>query len=631
MAALADLSSTVTLAASQQLNLDTGAIGGSGDLLFTGSAVSPQGAAMIFNVGSGGLAQFNLLTLTSLKSVPTSFYTQTPLGGGMLEKDDVFQIRTNGGNYAKILITAVSPSSVTLQFTTYGSAGGPGIATVQNNYSYLLPGQPNYGIAPGTIFIVTGFGLASATTVSSLEDSTVGLPLGLNGASISVTVNGVTTHPAFYYAIATQLAAVLPSSTPVGTGMITVNYNGGNASSPIVVVPSALGFITYSAGSGGVGLGNVTNNSTGAVFTYNNSTAPGDTIVLWGSGLGATVDSDTTFTTAPHAIDVPLQIYIGGLPAAIVYQGSSGYPGLNQINVIIPKGVQPGCGVSVVGVTGNVVSNIITIPHASAEGATCSDPVVGISASQLLTLGSDYNSGTLVLGHVTSTSTGAVNAAFGTFSRAHGASNASGVGVVSIGSCIVDSAATAASASMSTSSPLDPGKLTVTGPTGAQPVTEEGTGSYGAVLPAEFIPAQGGSFTFNGTGGTTAGTSVGAFSTTLNLGVPLVWSNMNSITAVNRAQGLSVTWTGGAPNTYVIIYGSSASALAGVNVSFTCFAPVALGQFAIPSYILNALPAGSGALSVEATTPLQSFFASGLDVGAAGGISGGLIGSVPYN
>ncbi len=177
----------------------------------------------------------------------------------------------------------------------------------------------------------------------------MGLPLTLNGASVSVTVNGVTTHPAFYYAIATDLAAVLPSSTPVGTGTIVVNYNGGSASAPITVVPSALGFITYNPGSGGVGLGNVTNNSTGAVYNYNNSTAPGDTIVLWGSGLGASIDSDTLYTSSPHAINVPLQIYIGGLPAVIAYQGSSGYPGLNQIDVTIPKGVQPGCGVSVVG------------------------------------------------------------------------------------------------------------------------------------------------------------------------------------------------------------------------------------------------------------------------------------------
>ncbi len=125
--------------------------------------------------------------------------------------------------------------------------------------------------------------------------------------------------------------------------------------------------------------------------------------------------------------------------------------------------------------------------------------------------------------------------------------------------------------------------------------------------------------------------AVGAFSTTLNVGAPLVWSNMNSITTVNRAQALTVTWTGGAPNTYVNINGSSESALAGVNVSFSCFAPLALGQFAIPSYILTALPAGSGMLSVEGATALQNFFAAGLDVGAAGGISGGAIGSVPYN
>ncbi len=87
------LSNTVTLSANQQLNLDTGAVGGSsGDLLFTGTGIAPQGSAMIFNVGSGGLALFNDLTLTSLMCVPTSVYRQTPIGGSMLGKNDVFRL-----------------------------------------------------------------------------------------------------------------------------------------------------------------------------------------------------------------------------------------------------------------------------------------------------------------------------------------------------------------------------------------------------------------------------------------------------------------------------------------------------------------------------------------------------------
>jgi uncharacterized protein (TIGR03437 family) len=59
-----------------------------------------------------------------------------------------------------------------------------------------------------------------------VQDATAGLPLTLNGASISVTVGGVTTDPAIYYTSPSQIAAVLPASTPVGTGTLTVTYNG---------------------------------------------------------------------------------------------------------------------------------------------------------------------------------------------------------------------------------------------------------------------------------------------------------------------------------------------------------------------------------------------------------------------
>jgi len=71
-----------------------------------------------------------------------------------------------------------------------------------------------------------------------LQDTqaTGGIPLTLNGASITVVVGSVTTHPALYYTSPTQLAAVLPAATPVGTGTLTVNYRGANSASAAIQV-----------------------------------------------------------------------------------------------------------------------------------------------------------------------------------------------------------------------------------------------------------------------------------------------------------------------------------------------------------------------------------------------------------
>ena len=89
--------------------------------------------------------------------------------------------------------------------------------------------------------------MATPGAPAVLQDSSNGLPLTLNGASVAVTVAGVTVNPALYYATPTQIAAVLPSNTPVGTGSVTVSYNGiTSAPASTKVVQSALGLATMS-------------------------------------------------------------------------------------------------------------------------------------------------------------------------------------------------------------------------------------------------------------------------------------------------------------------------------------------------------------------------------------------------
>ncbi len=613
-AAWADLSGIATVPANSALNLDTGAVATSGgDLLFNGSKLTAQGSAKAIDAGNIQLSGFNIFTQGVLQSYGPGLSNLSFTAS----VGDVFVVLTNGGNYSKALVTALSASSVTLQYLTYGSSAapsGPAITAVQNNYSYLQVGLPNYGIAPGTLFIIKGTDLANPGTAVLQSSGGSGIPTSLNGASISVTVNGVTTHPAMYYAIPTQIAAVLPSSTPVGTGTITVTYNGTTSSAAAIqVVATALGFDTY-FGSG-TGLGVATNASSGAVFNYTNSATPGQTIVLWASGLGAdSADSDTVFTSSPHAVNVPLQIYIGGIPATILYQGSSGYPGLNQIDVTIPPSVQPGCGVSIVAISGSIVSNTVSIP-VTAGGGVCSDPALGVSTQTVSLNGGSYKFGSVAISQETASGTTGSTAG-ANFVQVGGAQSTNGGGLNSIGNCYVSQSVIGATAPATTTG-LDAGTVTVTGPSGTQsvPAITSQPGTYDAILPAGFIPAGGASFTFTGTGGK----DVGAFTATVKYSNPLTWTNMSSITSVNRSQGVTVTWTGGDPNSYVLITGGSTSpanangANGIVAAGFFCDAPVAAGKFTVPSYVLLGMPAGTGSLNVEnATTPV-AFSASGLD------------------
>jgi uncharacterized protein (TIGR03437 family) len=137
-----------------------------------------------------------------------------------------------------------------------------------------------------------------------LQDATKGLPLTLNGASVSVTANGVTTQPALYYATATQITAVLPSATPAGAATFSVAYNGqASSSAPVNVSKTAFGFDSfYETGNGPA----VATDANYRLVTLTHSAIPGQAVTFWGSGLGASPqDSDTAYTTAPHVISVP--------------------------------------------------------------------------------------------------------------------------------------------------------------------------------------------------------------------------------------------------------------------------------------------------------------------------------------
>src|SRR5579862_1729404 len=241
----ADLSENTILQSGLALNLDTGAVVSSGgDILWNGSTLAPQGSATVYNVGNAGATNFN--------GLPQSYWvtlapagSSTPIAANLLVAGDAFVANTSSGKVAKVLVVANSGGAITLQFTTFGASAstGPAVSQILNNSSLIPPGMPNFGIAPSSIFVVQGSGLADpGTPVLQDTQAAGGLPSTLNGANITVAVGGVTTHPALYYTSPTQLAAVLPAATPVGTGTLTVNYKGTNsAPAPIQVVASAVG------------------------------------------------------------------------------------------------------------------------------------------------------------------------------------------------------------------------------------------------------------------------------------------------------------------------------------------------------------------------------------------------------
>ena len=128
----------------------------------------------------------------------------------------------------------------------------PVINAVTNNFGGTLPGLPNYGIAPASTVCHLWQRYVRRCAARPFKPAPVrACRSTLNGMNIFVNVKGVATTPHIYYAIPTQVAAVLPSTTPVGTGTITVKYKGQTGMAPITVTKSAFGILTANgAGSG---------------------------------------------------------------------------------------------------------------------------------------------------------------------------------------------------------------------------------------------------------------------------------------------------------------------------------------------------------------------------------------------
>jgi len=615
IAALADVSGTTTLQANSRLNLDTGAtVATGGDLLWNGSAITPQGTARALNIGATSQNAFDGIIEAQVRPLLV-VATAAPIPANVLVVNDYFVMLTNGRNAAKVLVTAKSGTTITLRFVTFIAVVpvGPTITAVQNNSSRIPRGFPNYGIAPSSLFVVVGSGLADPGE-PVLQSSATGLPLTLNGASITVVVNGVTTRPALWYTSPRQLAAVLPAGTPLGNGTLTVTYNGvTSAPAPIQVVSSALGFNYY-----GSNTAVATDAVTGAVITVINSAFPGQNIVLWTTGLGADPDdSDTTFTSTPHAVNTPLRIYFGGVLATILYQGSSGYPGVNQINVTVPQSTSTGCSVAVLAVSGNIVSNSVTLPINNGGGA-CIETQTGFNGHQVATANVRTGLVSLVQTNAPNRTggpnviTNTANAAFGRYA---GLAEAATGGIPSPGGCVVFPVIVGGPVGFTG---LDAGVISLDGPNGLTATLSPQLGIRGvsnALLAAGAIPQTGGTFTFRGNGGA----DVGSFTTTVELSNPLLnWTNQSAAAAVDRSQGLLVTWTGGNPGSYVVITGSSGNGqvLPPIVSGFTCLAPAADGRFTVPEYILLAMPAGPGGVQVQ-NNIYSLFSAEGLDIGLA--------------
>jgi len=200
------------------------------------------------------------------------------------------------------------------------------------------------------------------------------LPNVLSGTSVTVTSGSTTLNCPMIYTSFGQVAAILPSNTPVGTASISVAYNGqtdpsGFSTTQVTVATSSVGI--YTTTSSGLGAGVFTNAIDGTLKTLSDSAKPGELVFVWGTGIGPIGTPDnvlpTSFPSFPN-----VQVWVAGQAAQIYYAGRSGCcSGVDETAFYVPAGAN-GCNVPVTLVSGGSSSNTVTMP-VSASGGPCSD------------------------------------------------------------------------------------------------------------------------------------------------------------------------------------------------------------------------------------------------------------------
>lgn len=521
---------------------------------------------------------------------------------------------------------------VSLALLAAGSAGAQTITSVSNAASYMPRGAVNAGIAQGSMFVIKGSALGPGTFAVA---TTFPLPAVIGGTSVRVTSGGTTVDCIMYYAGATQIAAILPSNTPVGTASVIVTVNG-RASQPFQFPVVRNGFGVFTIPQSGVGEAIATSGS-GFVSPLN-AANPGDIIGFWGTGLGPVSGNEANAAQQTDLTAIPVEAWVGGKPAEVLFRGRNGCcSSVDTVYVRIPADVS-GCATPVVFRIGATLSNMVTVAVAG-NGSTCTptDPALDPARLTATLSGPDARFGIVRLFRQRSVNVprglplSRVDSADGIFHLSTVAPGALGLGpaidVPPPGSCLMDTFPTIGGPlPLFTYSPLDAGPaLALNGPQGQRTLprsTLSGQLAYGTGFGTNTFFVDG-AYTISAPGGTAgAANTFSAFTANATFPPPIVWTDQTTITTVNRSQGLTVNWTGSDPYSFVLIEASTTSSDnfdLSVDVSVTCTARASDRTFTIPAYLLSAMPAtpslGAGLLRIQGISSRALSMGSGVGFG----------------
>ncbi len=250
--------------------------------------------------------------------------------------------------------------------TLYFTAGPGGqkhgiLGSIQANPNVATSGiinaaQANGGVAPNTFITIKGTNLAATKrSIAAADISNQLLPTSVDG--VTVTING---QPAFItYISPVQINLVTPADLPTSGTVTVVVSNNTLTSATLSVTPQLLAPSLFLLSGGYVAALHLNNTVVGpTTLVPNNSTpaAPGETIVLFGTGFGVTSPAPVSggVVSTPAPLLLTPAILFDNVPGKVVFAGLIA-TGVYQFNVVVPSGLPDG-NVPVVASTGGYSS-----------------------------------------------------------------------------------------------------------------------------------------------------------------------------------------------------------------------------------------------------------------------------------
>lgn len=265
-------------------------------------------------------------------------------------------------SWASTQIVAQLPSSlsgmVTITVNAYGGSADsinvmiasptPAVTSVENAGSFQT------GVAPATWIAIFGTSLAQSKYTWQASDFVNGaLPTELQG--VSVTIDGKAAY--VEYVSPTQVNVLAPDDTTTGTVQVQVTSNAQTSNS--MSATEAEFAPSFFLNNGVV----AAEHADYSVISASSPAAPGETILLYGTGFGATTPASptgqTVTTSAPLANAV--SVSIGGVSVTPIFAGLV-ESGLYQFNVTVPAGLAAGNAAVVASIGGVQTQSGVVLP-----------------------------------------------------------------------------------------------------------------------------------------------------------------------------------------------------------------------------------------------------------------------------